>query len=127
MLGGLGDVEYFECAKVIIEHGADPHAGEGVLDPFYWANACHNVKLVEFMLAHGADINHFYRKESPTVLFFNTEWEHEEIVECLLRHGADVTVKNDSGKTVFDIAQSQENNKILAMLEIAKAKAREND
>ncbi|KAI0891012.1 ankyrin [Annulohypoxylon nitens] len=127
MLGGLGDVEYFECAKVIIEHGADPHAGEGVLDPFYWANACHNVKLVEFMLAHGADINHFYRKESPTILFFNTEWEHEEIVECLLRHGADITVKNDSGKTVFDIAQSQENNKILAMLEIAKAKARESD
>ncbi|KAI1453669.1 ankyrin [Annulohypoxylon moriforme] len=125
MLGGLGDEEYFECAKVIIEHGADPHGGHGVLDPFYWANACRNVELVEFMLAHGADINHFYRKQSPTMLFFNTEWEHEDLVESFLKHGADLTVRNNSGKTALDIARSKKNQRIIQMLE--KAEARGND
>ncbi|KAI0887053.1 ankyrin [Annulohypoxylon maeteangense] len=125
MLGGLGDEEYLQCAKAIIEHGADPHGGHGVLDPFYWANACTNLELIEFMLAHGADVNHRYRKESPTVLFFNTRWEQEDIVESLLRHGADINVKNNSGETVLDIARSQENLRLITMLE--EVKARGND
>ncbi|KAI2465346.1 ankyrin [Annulohypoxylon bovei var. microspora] len=117
MLGGLGDEEYFECAKLIIESGADLHGGDSREDPFYWANACRNVTLTEFMLAHGAEIDHFYTDESPTILFFNTRWDHYELVESLVSHGADITVKNRSGETVLDIARSQQHHRVVAILE----------
>ncbi|KAI1207899.1 uncharacterized protein F4807DRAFT_433686 [Annulohypoxylon truncatum] len=55
----------------------------------------------------------------------NTGWGHEELVESLLKHGANITVKNNSGKTVLDIARSHQNSRIIEMLE--RAKARGND
>ncbi|KAI8966293.1 ankyrin [Daldinia sp. FL1419] len=121
ILGGLGDEEYFETAKVLIDSGANMHIpGHNGRDPFLWANACSNTKLADYMLSHGADVNHFYYDDYPTALFLCAEWDSRENVEVLLKHGADLTIKNNSGKTALDIARSAELHEMVAMLERAR-------
>ncbi|KAI0838553.1 ankyrin repeat-containing domain protein [Hypoxylon sp. FL0890] len=118
MLGGL-DEEYFECAKFIIENGASVHIGGfSGLDPFYWANACRNLKLVESMLACGAaDINHSYGDQYPAIIFMVAQRGHEETVRILLRYADDLTLKNNSGQTALDVAQINHRLGVIALLE----------
>ncbi|OTB11190.1 hypothetical protein K445DRAFT_322185 [Daldinia sp. EC12] len=118
VLSGLGDEEYFETAKVIIDSGADMHIkGHNGRDPFLWANACSNTKLTEYMLTHGADVNHFYYDDYPTALFLCAEWDSRENAKVLLKHGADLTIKNNSGQTALDIARSAQHHEMVAILE----------
>ncbi|KAI1803259.1 ankyrin [Daldinia bambusicola] len=118
VLSGLGDEEYFETAKVIIDSGAGMHIkNHHGRDPFLWANACSNTKLAEYMLAKGADVNRFYYDDYPTALFLCAEWDSRENVKVLLEHGADLTIKNDSGQTALDIARSAQHREMVAILE----------
>lgn len=123
MLNGLGDEEYLECAKIIIESGANVNIRDFTgTSPVYWANACNNPKLMDFMLGHGGEANHYYDDEHPTILFLAAARGHKEIAEILLKHGADLTVKNNSGKTALDIARNGHHEVITTILESAGAK-----
>ncbi|KAI0098354.1 ankyrin [Daldinia grandis] len=120
VLSGLGDEEYFECAKVLIDSGADMHIkGYNGRDPFLWANACSNTKLADYMILHGADVNHFYYDDYPTALFLCADWDSRENAEVLLKHSADLTIRNKLGQTALDIARSAQHHEIVAMLERA--------
>ncbi|KAI1655548.1 ankyrin [Daldinia decipiens] len=120
VLSGLGDEEYFECAKVLIDSGADMHIkADNGRDPFLWANACSNTKLADYMLSHGADVNHFYYDDYPTALFLCVDWDSRENAEVLVKHGADLTIRNKSGETVLDIARSAQHHEMVAILERA--------
>ncbi|KAF3059700.1 Ankyrin-2 [Daldinia childiae] len=120
VLSGLGDEEYFECAKVLIDSGADMHIkGNNGRDPFLWANACSNTKLAEYMLSKGADVNHFYYDDYPTALFLCADWDSRESAEVLLKHGVDLTIRNKSGETALDIARSAQHSEMVAILERA--------
>lgn len=40
---------------------------------------------------------------------------HEDVVEVLLMHGADVTVQNDADETVLDVASERMRKRILGL------------
>ncbi|KAI0108814.1 hypothetical protein F4776DRAFT_411250 [Hypoxylon sp. NC0597] len=118
-LSGLGNKENFECAKVIVEHGVNVHIGGlSGLNPFDRVTARRNLKLTEFMLVHGgADINHFYSDQHPSILLIVTEWGHEKTVETVLRYDVDLTPKNELGQTVLYVARSMQHHGIIVALE----------
>lgn len=118
MLSGLGSEEYLECAKAIIDKGANAHLGGfDKMDPMYWANGCRNPRLIDYMLSHGAaDVNHFYWDENPTALFLSSRWGYLKNVEVLLKHGADLTIKNKSGMTALDVARAEKHQDVVDAL-----------
>ncbi|KAI1378113.1 ankyrin [Hypoxylon crocopeplum] len=123
MLNGICSEEYFEYAKLIIEKGANVNYRDFTgKSPIYWANACHNAKLMELMLAHGGEVNYFYNDEDPTILFQAARWGHKSNAEILLRHGANWAVKNKTGKTAIDIARDMRHHEIVELLEQASKK-----
>lgn len=67
------------------------------------------VNFVQWLVAHGAHINAIVDGASQRTVFMEAVvWGNKEIVKFLLENGADVNVKNNDGKTAFDLALSDE-------------------
>jgi uncharacterized protein len=118
--------------ELLLAHGADLNARDGEYDspPIGWANESGQSATVEFLDAKGAayDLGQaaaFGKNErvrvalgaDPSIgnrsygygtpLHLAALWGHVEIVELLLKHGADPSLKSKDGHTVYQIAQRQ--------------------
>jgi ankyrin repeat protein len=76
-----------------------------------------DIKLVEMLLAKGADIN-LQDTYGQTPLYIAAMYRHDAVVRRLLDNGADVNIKANDGHTPLSIAASQE-NKIIACFMLA--------
>ena len=91
------------CAKLLLEHGADVDPVHPSLGwtPFLYAPSW---ELIRLFLEHGADID-VQDKKGRTKLHFMTSGGDGEFAEELMARGADVTLRNKSGKTAFEVAR----------------------
>lgn len=96
-------------------HKCNVNALEAGLSPLQSAAIHGNVRMLEFLLDHGADVNHADVKFGRTALYYayarwrgELETQYDRCVETLLRRGADpqfVAIGDDGRRvTLFDVA-----------------------
>lgn len=80
--------------------------------------ACSNgfLKLVEFLVENGADIEIKDNQSGETALFFAVRSNHPNVVKFLISHGVDKDVTDKRNQTVHRIAESKNMIDILKLL-----------
>jgi ankyrin repeat protein len=94
-----------DVSKILLDHGADPNQAprDGVL-PLMCAEAGGNKEITILLLARGAAINAKGYK-GLTALMVAADYGRDDI-NLLLKHGADVSVKDEMGLTALGHAQN---------------------
>lgn len=76
--------------------------------------------IITILRQHGADLN---RRDSKgkTALMYSMEGpgDNPKTIQLLLRMGADASIKNNAGKTVFDLAQKENYTESIRLLNAA--------
>jgi ankyrin repeat protein len=98
-----GDVE---GTQVLLDHGADPTLRniEGGT-PLHDASLSGNAKVVELLLARGAEINSLNTRDHSTPLHYAASFGRLDVVRTLVEHGAALNIKNSEGKTALALAE----------------------
>ena len=97
--------------------GMTPFAKDNTIGrtPLHIAAGAGHKKIVELLIAKGADVNAMDIIEwSP--LHYATIWKHKEIVELLIANGADVNAKDMHDETPLDGAINDKLTEITALL-----------
>lgn len=71
--------------------------------------------MVSLLTKHNADVNQ-QNFNGATALVFAATFGQKEIAEHLLAHGADKSIKDNTGKTPLDYATFQENAALMDIL-----------
>ncbi|MEM6752026.1 MAG: ankyrin repeat domain-containing protein [Cyanobacteria bacterium P01_C01_bin.38] len=96
-----------EGVEILLKHGANPDIKFGSQTLLYKAYMSRNIILMELLLKHGANPNHLTTYKITSVLHDAAVRGKEEIVELLLKNGADVNIKNYRNETPLDVAAQQ--------------------
>jgi prepilin-type N-terminal cleavage/methylation domain-containing protein len=107
-----GDIE---AVKQHLAAGADVNATNDALlriwelklTPLHFAAENGHKKVVELLIAKGADVNVKVEDEIETPLHSAASRGHKEIVELLIAEGADVNAKDCADGTPLDAAQKK--------------------
>ena len=103
--------------QAAISAGADVNQKDsGGNAPLVWATYSGNSQAVELLLRHGADPLVKY-KAGWTLLHICAKEHLPAVADVLLRFGADVTMRNDSGRLASELAKGE----VKALLEGALA------
>lgn len=87
-----------QAARYLLAHGANVHAKEGQDSPLLFAILYANFQVAEVLLEHGAEVNCVVTHDRDSLLHFAiTRGASKEMVELLVRHGADLTATNVYG------------------------------
>jgi ankyrin repeat protein len=117
---------YADIVTLLLDNGADIEADEinwigG--KPLHWASE-HAPETTKILLDRGAKVNSINsKKDSPcygrTPLIHNASQGNDcsEITEMLLQAGANMDLREGSGKTALDMAREKNNEKIIEVLE----------
>jgi hypothetical protein len=108
-----------QVAILYIDNGADiNHAGCHGGTALHWAAWCGRDKVVRRLVQEGAEINKKCINYKATPLFWavhglksgdnNDLHSYLECVKILLRSGADKSIPNGGGKTVFDLLNDED-------------------
>lgn len=108
-----------QVALLYIEHGADiHHAGCHGGTALHWAAWCGRDKLVGKLIEEGAALNRICIDFKATPLFWAVHGlrngdksnlqNHLACVQILVHAGADKTIPNADGNTIFDLAGEEE-------------------
>lgn len=78
------------------------------LSPLHFAAQERHLSIVEFLLSAGADPNRYDAHGNGPLwtAIMNTRREGYEVVEALLKHGADRHHRNKHGRTCFEMANT---------------------
>lgn len=129
VLAGLCYVNQVACARVLLEHGTDPNRGrdESLETPLHHALAgAGELELIQLLIDSGADVN---AKTKPGVCSFNfygatptggetplhraAAFASLEIVEALLKAGADRSIRDINGDSPHTWAGWHRRSKVL--------------
>ena len=109
-----------EMEALLAEHGADQlvrYKARGIgHTAMHWAAASGELRILEWLLSLGADVNARNTSES-TVLHSACSSGQAFSVEWLLKHGADATLKNDDGETPATVATKKGRKDLAAIIE----------
>ncbi|CZR67992.1 uncharacterized protein PAC_17891 [Phialocephala subalpina] len=104
-------------ARLLLERGADIEAaGDDGEKPLYIAAATGNFAIARVLLQFNASAESFNVRKQLSALHRAVEQGHEEIVNLLLRHGADVDLQNSNGETALFDAVVKGNSKLATLL-----------
>ncbi|KAK3101844.1 hypothetical protein FSP39_006765 [Pinctada imbricata] len=74
--------------------------------PIHCASQTGNVECLEVLLEGGSNVNH-RGFNGTTPLHITAYNDHERAACCLLKHGADITMVDDTGLTALDLARGR--------------------
>jgi ankyrin repeat protein len=108
-----------EIAKILLKNWVDPNLkGSTGIAPLHAAVAGGHVDTVNLLLKYEANVNIISNKEKLTPLFLAFTKDRKEIVRALLKHGAEVNIKNSNNMTpLHKAAQNHALNSIKLLLE----------
>jgi len=108
----------FSLLMLLVESGADIYDfdDEGV-SIFDMAITYNNVKMVEFFLEKGIDVNTTQRRSRFTPLMCAACYGRTEIAKILLENNVDKDAKDTKGFTATDFARKMNKKSILKLLE----------
>lgn len=114
------EIDLLNCLKLIMKSGCidiNTKDRNGMTALMY---ACSNgwLKLVEFLIENGADINMSDNENGETALFYAVRHNFIDIVKFLLSHGADENAIDKKRQTVLRIAENKNMFEILNLLNI---------
>lgn len=87
--------------KTLLDKGANPNATLGGNPALYTAAACGTGKALELLLEHRVNPNVRQKDGGETAMFMAAR-QGKGLVEILLKHGADINIKDWGGKTALD-------------------------
>lgn len=107
-----GDVALAE--KLIVD-GADVNKKGAMLGlrPLHYAVMASNKKMIELLLAKGANVN-IQKNDGYTPLHLAAARDNIAMVEFLITKGADVTIKNNAGETPALVAKNDKIKQLLS-------------
>ena len=76
--------------------------------------------IVNLLLDHGVDIDHMQQRYKCTALWWACRSNRTEIVELLIRRGADFCIKDWKGRTPGEIAKSKSHDDCVALIEVSQ-------
>jgi ankyrin repeat protein len=104
-----------ETVAVLLENGADVHAGH---NPLF--SARDNIPIAQLLLKAGADINKPSRIDGRTVLMRAVQDGNADMVRFFLAAGAHVADQDDLGRTAEVFAKRGGNKEIIELLQNAE-------
>ncbi|HTQ27019.1 MAG TPA: ankyrin repeat domain-containing protein [Puia sp.] len=105
-------------ARYLVEQGADVGAASNnnfKVTPLHSASAISSYELVEYLLAHGADV-HARQASGFTALHSAAFNGKPELVKLLLDAGANIRDKTDEGETALMLAEKNNQSQTAAYL-----------
>ena len=118
-----------EAVQLLLEHGADPNlrspGGRTSLESSiyylakYYPDKC--IPIVKMLLAHGVRVNVGLDHEYSALLQISGEFGQSEVVELLIRHGADVNQFDDFRMPAITAATYAEDRDTVCLLLAAGA------
>nr|XP_047127742.1 uncharacterized protein LOC101237623 [Hydra vulgaris] len=84
--------------------------------PLHLASRFNRLKVVEYLLENGSQINKTTEEENNTPLLLAAKYNMTDIAKFLCEHGADVRIKNIHGSTALHLAASKGNIEICYAL-----------
>lgn len=108
----------FDTLMLLIEFGADPFDfdDEGV-SVFDIAITYDNLEMVEYLIAHGRDVNQTNRRSGFTPLMAAACYGRVEIAKRLVAQGADQNARDSKGFSAVDFARKMNKKSVLEVLE----------
>ncbi len=114
-----------QSARLLLERGADPAAvaqNPMRVQPLHSAAAGRQLGIMRMLLERGAPVN-ARQHLGWTALHEAANQGNREMVETLLRHGADPALGNDDGKTPADIAAERRHAEIAELFQRGRTRA----
>lgn len=113
-LHGVAGEEQFEMAEFLLDGGADPLAknDEGII-PLHLAVY---PEMIELFVRRGADINVRANDGRTPLIVQAAEPDSCEVMEALLKLGADSKARDKRGESALDIAKSREEDDKIELL-----------
>jgi hypothetical protein len=99
-----------EIVRFLLDHGADIDLVDDFDTALHTAVVWENTEVIKLLLEHGANVNLKTRslhREGWTPLHFALYFEDFEIAKVLLDYGVDPNIRDDDGKTPFDLAMEK--------------------
>jgi cell wall assembly regulator SMI1 len=123
LLGGrpplkiAAEAGHLRIVEFLVERGEDVNVGElrGDRTPLFcatWGRA-EKLDVVRYLLDHGAHVNALTRFDG-TVLHSAVMWNQLNALELLLRHGADVTIKDANGISAVEMAKGRPSETLMS-------------
>ena len=96
-----------DLVRWLVQNGADVNAVEET-DGYTALHYAHTASVAEFLLSHGADITSQNNLNEWNPLHRAANWKDKDVVSLLLRKGANPAVKDNEGRTAFDLATNSD-------------------
>jgi ankyrin repeat protein len=108
----------FDTLMLLVDNGADifDFDDEGV-SIFDIAITYDNIKMVEYLIEQGADVNTTNRRSGFTALMAASCYGRAEIAKILIEKGANQNARDLKGFTAVDFARKMNKKSILALLD----------
>ena len=118
----------FDTLMLLVENGADifDFDDEGV-SVFDIAITYNNVAMVNYLIEHGQDVNKTQRRSGFTALMAAACYGRAEIVEILLKHGANQHTRDNKGFSAIDFARKMNKKSILDLLDYDESAPKNTD
>lgn len=116
---------YIDIVRLLLDNGADPKAHEinwigGT--PLHWASE-REPEIVQLLIDHGAEVNARVSRPgshhlggTPLHWCARQKEDNAEVVEVLLKNGADTTLIDAFGKTALEYAEQGGHSRVAAAL-----------
>ncbi|KAK4452241.1 ankyrin repeat-containing domain protein [Podospora aff. communis PSN243] len=110
-LGALSGV------KLLVDSGANMYAADGKgVTPIYMAIDRGSIRVLDFLLSNGGELNRQHGPNRETLLLYAVLRRETQVVQYLLRKGADVTIPDINGSTALDRAKMMGHQSIIFLL-----------
>jgi ankyrin repeat protein len=106
-----------EIVKLLLQYKADPNVHDAYgIAALHGAARTNKAEVIEAIVNNKGDVNIKKDGTGDTPLHYAAEYNSMEAAQMLIKLGADKTVKNDAGKTPYEVAKEKKSDKVIDLL-----------